>query len=139
MSLTLRRTLVVAFAALSLTVAIGAAPASAATVTPNASESGCNYNNPTTLKKATLTHGNEVRTIELRYSYASACAWARIINGQVGDYMYVWNRDTGSRRNAYITSGHDAYTEAVHDNGTESHACMEPVYDRTIKVCTGFA
>jgi Protein of unknown function (DUF2690) len=139
MSLTLRRVLIVAFAALSMTVAVGAAPTFAASATPDASQSGCTYNNAITLKSATLTHGNEVRKIELRYSTSSQCVWARLTNGQVGDYMWVWNKDTGALRSAYITSGHDNYTDAIHDNGTLSHACMEPVYDRSIKVCTGFA
>lgn len=139
MGLSARRGLIVAFAALVVTVAVGAAPASAATVTPNASQSGCTFNNAITLKSATLTHGTEVRKIELRYSTSSQCVWARETNGQVGDHMWVWNENTGALRSADITSGHDNYTDAIHDNGTLSHACMTPVYDSSIKVCTAFA
>ncbi len=139
MRLSARRGLVVGFGALGLTLAVGAAPASAATVAPNASQGGCTFDNAITLKYATLTHGTEVRKIELRYSTSSQCVWARLTNGQVGDYMWVWNEDTGATRSAYITSGHDNHTDAIHDNGTLSHACMEPVYDYSIKVCTAFA
>jgi hypothetical protein len=136
--MTQRRRLTVAVAVLGLTLTGAAAPASAATVTPNASQSGCTFDSATTLKKATLTHGNEVRLIELRYSNTSACAWARETSGQVGDHMWVWNENTNALRDADITSGHDNHTDAIHDNGTKSHACMTPVYDHSIKVCTDF-
>jgi hypothetical protein len=136
--MTQRRALAVAVASLGLTVAIGAAPASAE-VPVAGSQSGCTFDNAITLKSATLTHGSEVRKIELRYSTSSQCVWARETNGQVGDHMWVWNENTNALRSADITSGHDNYTAAIHDNGTLSHACMTPVYDHTIKVCTAFA
>jgi hypothetical protein len=118
-------------------MALGAAPASAASVAV-VRPAVCTYDSPKTEKSATLTHGTEVRTIQLRYSQTTACAWAREVGGQVGDYMYVWNENTGALQSAFITSGTDNFTNPVNDNGSKSHACMEPVYDRSIKVCTGF-
>jgi hypothetical protein len=137
MKLTSRRILAVAIAAVSVTVALGAAPASAASATV-VRPAACDYNNAITLAQASQTHGNETRIIQLRYSTSSKCVWARELNGQVGDYMWVWNENTGAQASAYINSGNNNYTGAINDNGTKSHACMVPVYDKSIKVCTTF-
>ncbi|HCT76773.1 MAG TPA: peptidoglycan endopeptidase [Micromonosporaceae bacterium] len=69
------------------------------------------------------------RTIELRYSDATQCAWGRISNGSIGDEIWV---DRSSNRGesweprlglTSITSGRDVYTRQWRDAGVVMRAC----------------
>ncbi len=75
-------------------------------------------------------------TIQLRYSPTCRTAWAREVSGRVGDHLWVYNRDTGAVKEAWINSGTDNHTDAVSDAGSESHACMQGT--NLPKTCTDY-
>jgi len=74
--------------------------------------------------------------IQLWYSAACRSAWAVEINGIAGNYIYVYNEDTGQSENATVqATGQRTVTDAVDDAGTQSQACEQVAHDVT---CTGF-
>jgi Protein of unknown function (DUF2690) len=75
-------------------------------------------------------------SIQLWYSPDCRSAWAVEISGKEGDYIYVYNEDTGATENATVPSpGERTVTDAVDDAGTESQACEQVAHDVT---CTKF-
>lgn len=119
-----------ALAGLSVGVA---GSAQAATVRPSASCSSDPTQSATTL----ISRPDGGATIELRYSTTCRTVWARIEGGKVGDYMWVYNENTGAEEKAHINSGTSNYTAAIGDAGTKSDACMMQVGTTTI-VCTPY-
>ncbi|WP_198153994.1 NlpC/P60 family protein [Catenuloplanes japonicus] len=83
------------------------------------------------------------RTIELRYSDATECAWGRITNGTIGDQVWTdRSTDNGATWTAKlgltaITSGTDAFTTQWNDSGVVMRACGRPA-GRTDEVCTSW-
>jgi hypothetical protein len=74
--------------------------------------------------------------IQLWYSPACRSAWAVEINGIAGNYIYVYNIDTGQTQNASVpATGQRTVTDAVNDAGTQSEACEQVAHDVT---CTAF-
>jgi hypothetical protein len=141
----LRQAFVLAAVTTSLLAIVSAGPASAAT-TPSAgavpAESGnapgCDESVATSIATATLKHGGETRVITLRYNANDRCVWAKETDGQVDDVLWVYNEDTGAERRTAIDTGTDNHTTAISDANTLSHACMAPIYDPSINVCTTF-
>lgn len=75
-------------------------------------------------------------SIQLWYSAACRSTWAVEINGIAGNYIYVYNEDTGQTENATVqATGQRTVTDAVDDAGTQSQACEQVAHDVT---CTGF-
>jgi peptidoglycan DL-endopeptidase RipA len=83
------------------------------------------------------------RTIELRYSDATECAWGRITGGTAGDRVWTdrstdngvtWTAKLGLTT---VTSGTDAFTTQWNDSGVVMRACGQPT-GRTDVVCTGW-
>jgi len=75
-------------------------------------------------------------SIQLWYSAACRSAWAVEINGIAGNYIYVYNEDTGQTENATVqVSGQRTVTDAVNDANTQSQACEQVAHDVT---CTAF-
>jgi hypothetical protein len=75
------------------------------------------------------------RTVELRYSPTCRAAWARLRNGQIGDYFRVWSSGDPSFQGR-ISEGTSGYTKMVNDAGKFAWACTEyigPAPD----TCTG--
>ena len=87
----------------------------------------CNYSDGERIYEASQTHGNETRHVYLWYSRSTRCVWGVETNGQHGDHLWVWNRDTGAMRDTYL-SGHSGSTGEISDDGTQSHACVTPLY-----------
>lgn len=88
----------------------------------------CSYANGQRVRSASWTNGNETRIVYLWYSTSTACVWAVEVNGQPGDEVRVYNKDTGAQQLAYIQPGqHSATTGEIGDSGTQSHACMRPL------------
>jgi Protein of unknown function (DUF2690) len=88
----------------------------------------CSYANGERVRQASWTNGNETRIVYLWYSTSTQCVWAVEVNGQPGDKVWVYNKDTGAEAYAYIQSGqHSATTGEINDAGTLSHACMLPL------------
>ncbi|HET8841478.1 MAG TPA: hypothetical protein VFN35_08425 [Ktedonobacteraceae bacterium] len=112
----------------SLLALLAFTPAFAATtprtVVPNVS---CNFSGAQMISQSNQTHGNETRHVQLWYSPASRCVWAAETNGQPGDQVWVFNRDTGAER-LTVLGGHSGDTAEINDAGTQSHACMLPLY-----------
>lgn len=105
-----------------------------ATCADNSTPSGVSARSPRT---ATL-YG---RTIELRYSDLTQCAWGRISNGSVGDEIWTdRSRDNGANWEprlglTRITSGRDVFTTQWRDAGVVMRACGR-AGDRPEIVCT---
>jgi Protein of unknown function (DUF2690) len=75
-------------------------------------------------------------SIQLWYSATCRSTWAVEINGIAGNYIYVYNEDTGQTENATVQeTGQRTVTDAVDDAGTQSQACEQVAHDVT---CTGF-
>lgn len=75
-------------------------------------------------------------SIQLWYSSACRSAWAVEIGGIAGNYIYVYNEDTGATENATVqATGQRTVTNAVNDAGTQSQACEQVAHDVT---CTAF-
>jgi Protein of unknown function (DUF2690) len=75
-------------------------------------------------------------SIQLWYSSTCRSTWAVEINGIAGNYIYVYNEDTGQTENATVQeTGQRTVTDAVNDAGTQSQACEQVAHDVT---CTGF-
>lgn len=125
----------------SLLALLAFTPASAATtprtVVPAAS---CNFSGAEQIFQSDQTHGNETRHVQLWYSPVSQCVWAVETNGQPGDEVWVFNKNTGAEA-LTILGGHSGVTTEINDAGTQSHACMLPLYsDGTNgpKTCTPY-
>lgn len=87
----------------------------------------CSYANGERVRQASWTNGNETRTVYLWYSTSTQCVWGVEVQGQPGDEVWVYNRNSGAIARAYIQSGqHSATTGEINDAGTQSHACMVP-------------
>jgi hypothetical protein len=83
------------------------------------------------------------RTIELRYSDASQCAWGRISNGTIGDEIWV-DRSSDGGDNweprlglTSISSGTNVFTSQWRDAGVLMRACGR-AHDRMDIACTGW-
>jgi len=75
-------------------------------------------------------------SIQLWYSPTCRSAWAVEISGIAGNYIYVYNEDTGATENATVqATGQRTVTDAVDDAGTQSQACEQVAHDVT---CTSF-
>jgi hypothetical protein len=75
-------------------------------------------------------------SIQLWYSSACRSAWAVEISGIAGNYIYVYNEDTGATENATVPeTGERTVTDAVDDAGTQSEACEQVAHTVT---CTAF-
>jgi len=75
-------------------------------------------------------------SIQLWYSPSCRSAWAVEISGIAGNYIYVYNEDTGDTENATVqASGERTVTDAVDDAGTQSEACEQVAHSVT---CTAF-
>lgn len=102
----------------------------------------CSYASGVRERSASWKNGNETRTVYLWYSTTTQCVWAVEVNGQPGDEVYAYNRNTGSQATAYIASGQSsATTGEINDMGTQSHACMIPHLSNGStgpKTCTGY-
>jgi hypothetical protein len=118
-------------------------PANAATTartTALINTASCNFTGATKIYDKPLQHGNETRHIQLWYSQGSRCVWAEETNGQPGDIVWVWNLDTHAQ-SSVTSNGHTAATGEINDAGTQSHACMVPLYSNGTygpKTCTGY-
>ncbi|MGW0390472.1 NlpC/P60 family protein [Streptomyces sp. NPDC003042] len=82
------------------------------------------------------------RTVELRYSDTTECAWGRISNGSVGDEVWVDRSVDGGRswdRLGYtrITSGREVFTPQFDDHAVLMRACGK-AGDRVEISCTGW-
>lgn len=106
-----------------------AAPASAA---PATSCSTNPYQNAETVR----SNSSAGSVIQLRYSPTCRTAWAKEIDGLVGDNLWVWNENTNVTASTKIHSGTSNYSAAINDAGTHSHACMSGV--GLPKTCTAF-
>lgn len=130
------------------------APALASTLmtSPAQAADGCaspaNQASPTTLTylSGTVSDG---RTIELRYSAASRCAWGRVQNGSPGDKIWL-NRSyypdgnphtdlTNVGGSAYIAGGYTSVftPQAFSDAGVYMNVC-EQDYNRPTIHCTAY-
>jgi hypothetical protein len=103
----------------------------------------CSYANGQRVRSKSWVNGNETRIVYLWYSNSTACAWGVEVQGQPGDEVWVYNKDTGAIARAYIASGqHSATTGEIYDGGgTQSHACMLPHLANGgtgPKTCTGY-
>jgi hypothetical protein len=104
----------------------------------------CSYANGVRELSKSWKIGNETRTGYLWYSISTRCVWAVEVNGQPGVSVWIWNKDTGAQKSAYIPNGQSsATTGEVGDAGTQSHACMRPLLDAFNseygpKTCTGY-
>lgn len=120
-------------------VPASASPDSAQLLT--CSGSGCLGKNPQlyTCSQDTQTVRTASRggaTIQLRYSPSCRSAWAREVNGRVGDFLWVRNQQN-ELESTHITSGSSAFTTMVSDLGTTASACMTLVGE-TVFTCTSF-
>lgn len=87
----------------------------------------CSYANGKRVRSASWVNGNETRIVYLWYSQSTACVWAVEVNGQPGDEVWVYNKDTTAKATTYIVSGQSsATTGEIGDSGTKSRACMIP-------------
>ncbi|MET9373832.1 NlpC/P60 family protein [Streptomyces sp. NPDC002992] len=82
------------------------------------------------------------RSIELRYSDTTECAWGRIGNGSVGDEVWVDRSVDGGKswdKLGYtrITSGRDVFTPQFNDHAVVMRACGK-AGDRVEIACTGW-
>ena len=123
----------------SLLAFLALTPAYAAT-TPRvtAPTTSCNFSGAELIYQRSQTHGNETRNIQLWYSPVSRCVWAVETNGQPGDIAWVYNKNTGAEASTEIVSGHTGVTPEIDDAGTQSHACMLPVYSGAPVTCTPY-
>jgi hypothetical protein len=81
---------------------------------------------------AITTGGN----IQLWYSPTCRTAWAVEINGRAGDFIYVYNENTGQKDTATVPANlQRTVTSAISDAGTQSQACEQTVHAAT---CTAF-
>jgi hypothetical protein len=118
-------------------------PAYAATTTARTTtliNASCNYGGAELIYQRNQTHGNETRHVQLWYSTSSRCVWGEETNGQFGDNLWVWNENTNALSSIYL-DGSTGATGEINDSGTQSHACMQPLYsDGTIgpKTCTPY-
>jgi hypothetical protein len=115
--------------------------AHAATTRTFAPAASCNASGAEMIYQENQTHGNETRHIQLWYSTGTRCVWAAETNGQPGDYIYVYNENTGDFRDWTLT-GNSGLTEKIPDAGTQSQACMIPQYINGVytggPICTPF-
>jgi len=113
-------------------------PAYAAT-TSRASvfNASCTFSGAELIYQRDQTHGSETRHIQLWYSTGSRCVWAAETNGQSGDIIWVFNRNTGAEAITQL-GGHSGDTAEIDDAGTQSHACMLPVYSGAPVTCTPY-
>ncbi|WP_433087289.1 DUF2690 domain-containing protein [Dactylosporangium sp. CA-052675] len=73
-------------------------------------------------------------TIQLRYSPSCRAVWAREVDGNVHDFLWVRNSN-GEQETAHINSGTDNYTFMVNDMNITAAACMT-LYKQTAYTCT---
>jgi hypothetical protein len=122
--------------------ALSVAPASASTDTAQlltCTGSGCLGKNPMLYTcsqdaQTVRSASREGATIQLRYSPSCRSAWAREVNGRVGDFL--WVRNPREQETTHITSGTSAFTLMVSDSGVTAAACMT-LLGETVFTCTG--
>ncbi|MGW2180728.1 DUF2690 domain-containing protein [Streptomyces sp. NPDC001732] len=114
------------------------APAVTTTSAPVAAGT-CTFDSPITAKSASVGSA----TVQLRYSTTTRCAWGRVLNARVGDFVYVERRYPDGHSDAYlpgasateVKTGSDAHTPSYYDGGVQMRACA---VTRTTSNCTGW-
>jgi len=137
-------TCILVTAALTFGAGLLSVPAAA----PALAEGGCiasaSQPNPYTPRSASLFG----RTIELRYSAVTRCAWGRISNGSAGDSVWLNRKNpdgsgyvdlTGVGGKAFIGTGsRSTYTPTAFNDNTKLMRACGKANDRPDIVCTGW-
>ncbi len=113
-----------------------AAPAPRA-ISPN--NTPCNEIGASEIFDTSFPNGDGTNgTVELWESSNSRCVWGQAVNGRSGDTLWVWNANTNAQSSVTLNTGSGS-TGEIHDDGTQSHACVAPHYPGApSKVCTPF-